>query len=130
MAVFAKSGVPSPTSVPPMETDRINTQRAAAAIAAGDMCQLGAGGWSPTATFAPGLRMAAQSAAAGESVTLWNPRMRVRYGAPTGGATVPGTLLYLDAGAAGGLNTTALGAAVARALANSRGVFEGVIELL
>ncbi len=134
MAVFTKSGIPSPVSVPLRDTDRQNTQRAAAAGDCGDFCSLGAGGWTPTATAAAALRMAwiggGATFGAGESITIFNPGVRVRYAALTGSGIAPGTLFYLDAGAAGKLNTTANGAPLARACANAKGVFEGVIELL
>jgi hypothetical protein len=133
MAVFTKVGLPSLTSVPQDSTARISCQKAAATIACGDICSLGAGGWTPTATAAAGLRMVwtpTASVPAGTPVTPLNPGCRVRYGAPSGGSFTPGALLYLDAGAAGGLNTTSNGSPIARVLANSSGVFEGVIELL
>lgn len=137
MAALAKSGIPSPCSVPLMETDRINTQRAAAPGQVGDICQLGAGGWSPAAQAAPGLRMVITGGAvngvpsfgAGDPITPLNPGVRMRF-ADSKAAIVPGTLFYLDAATPGGLADAVNGAPLARALANSKGVFEGVIELL
>lgn len=130
MAAFSKVGIPSLCSVPLPETGRIPTQRAAAAIKAGDFCSLGTGGWSPTTTAGAGRRMAANDALAGEPVTFFGPGCRVRYGAPSGGSTTPGTLLYLSGSVAGGLDTTTAAPALVRALANDKGVFEGVVEIL
>lgn len=143
MSSLLRVSIPSPATAPLTETNRINAQRAAAAGNCGDFCQLGAGGWSPTATAAPALRLVLvggfgttpgiASFGAGTSVTPLNPGVRINYavvGSTQTAAVTPGTLYYLDAGAAGGLNDTSNGAPLARALANSKGVFEGVIELL
>lgn len=61
---------------------------------------------------------------------MYGKGCRLRYGAPTGGSATPGTLLYLSTTVAGGLDTTANGSPLARVLANDKGVFEGVIEVL
>lgn len=130
MAAVTRVTPVSPATAPPSETDRVPCQKAAAAIVGGDFCSLGAGGWTPTSTMAPGVLMAAQDAKVGEPVTMWRPGMRIRYAAPSGSGLTPGALLYLSAGTAGALDTTATGTQAARCLANSQGVFEGVIELL
>lgn len=109
MAVIAKSGTPSLSSVLPGQDKTISGLLAGEAIAAGDACYIASTGLvmrsNGTAATAPAavVGFAAKAASSGEAVTLVFD-VNIRYGA----GLTPGTKVYLftTAGAIGDAATT------------------------
>lgn len=120
MAVIAKVGTPSVSSVPLDSNDKLSNRLAGEGIAPCDACQVHTDGLIYKATGTRTDGFAFTGAQAGEPVTLAVAKTRFRYGKQGTAAPdiVPGTLYYLDAGVAGGLNTTANGNPVALGLDN------------
>lgn len=107
MALIAKSGTPSVSSVLVPQTNMIVGLFAGEAIAAGDVCYIASDGTimrsngTAADAAAVAIGIAPLAAATGEACTLYR-NVNVRYGA----SLTPGTLLYVGA-TAGRLDTAA-----------------------